>query len=150
MINVTVTMTYSYPFFGLSKSEPFDFSTLLTFTFFPSKSANAPIFYSSIFSPPFSAFFSIFAPLKKFLITIVKRIFSIIYQKTNVMVTVTLEYEERNPIAQSVIKMLHTLGVFKISKAQVISEEELSEEKEKEGFLYTSKINASKHFEKYL
>lgn len=66
------------------------------------------------------------------------------------MVTVTLEYEERNPIAQSVIKMLHTLGVFKISKVQVISEEELSEEKEKEGFLYTSKINASKHFEKYL
>ncbi len=67
------------------------------------------------------------------------------------MTSITLEFEEKNPIAQSVIKMIRTLNVFKISKVSVFDgTDEISEEMEKEGFLYTSKINAAKNFEKYL
>lgn len=64
------------------------------------------------------------------------------------MSTLTVNYNPNNAFALSVIEMMRQSGVFDI--VSETSTDALPEEQEREAFLYTSKVNASKMFAKYL
>lgn len=63
------------------------------------------------------------------------------------MCTLTVSYDKDNAFAKQLVELMHTSGVFVF---QDEDNTELSEEEEKEAFLQTSRINASKMFAKYL
>lgn len=65
------------------------------------------------------------------------------------MSTVTLTFNPNNTFAQSVLEMIRKSGVFKITESDQ-STEDWTEAEEREAFLHTSKVNASKMFAKYL
>ena len=64
------------------------------------------------------------------------------------METITLQYDANNTQVQSILAMLRSIGLFKVSEST--PSEEMTEEQEKEAFLYTSRVNASKIFSQYL
>ena len=67
------------------------------------------------------------------------------------MSTITLQFEPTNTIAQSVVRMLRSIGVFKITEQEDSIDTLVDNETaEREAFLYTSKVNASRYFSKYL
>jgi hypothetical protein len=70
------------------------------------------------------------------------------------MATVTLSFDERNPLANKTMDYILSLGLFFASSSNRNSEgkieRELTPEEEKEAFLYTSKINSAKMMAKYL
>lgn len=61
------------------------------------------------------------------------------------MCTLTISYDTQNALAVKLVELLHTSGVFAFTE-----EDDMTEKKEKEAFLYTSRVNASKMFAKYL
>ena len=61
------------------------------------------------------------------------------------MTTLTINYDETNVEVLNLIKLLLAAGV-----TAVLSDEDWTEEEEKEAFLCTSKANASRMFAKYL
>ena len=61
------------------------------------------------------------------------------------MTTITINYDETNVEILNLIKLLLAAGV-----TAVPSDEDWTEEEEKEAFLCTSKANASRMFAKYL
>lgn len=65
------------------------------------------------------------------------------------MSTVTLTFNPDNSFAQSVLEMIRKSGVFEVTETKQ-STEEWTEAEEREAFLHTSKVNASKMFAKYL
>lgn len=66
------------------------------------------------------------------------------------METITLQYDGNNAQAQSIITMLRNIGLFKVCEKSKSASTDLTEEQEKEAFLLTSKVNASKIFAQYL
>lgn len=65
------------------------------------------------------------------------------------MSTVTLTFNPNDSFAQSVLEMIRKSGAFEVSQTVRVNED-WSEDEEREAFLHTSKINASKMFAKYL
>lgn len=65
------------------------------------------------------------------------------------MSTVTLTFNPNNSFAQSVLEMIRKSGVFEVSQTMPVNEDWTADE-EREAFLHTSKVNASKMFAKYL
>lgn len=66
------------------------------------------------------------------------------------MSTVTLTFNSANTFAQSVLDMIRKSGAFEVSEEEILPDEEWTELEEREAFLHTSKVNASKMFAKYL
>lgn len=66
------------------------------------------------------------------------------------MSTVTLTFDSNSSFAQSVLEMIRKSGAFEVSSEQILPDEEWTEDEEREAFLQTSKVNASKMFAKYL
>lgn len=64
-------------------------------------------------------------------------------KNVNSMCTITVSYDGNNTFAAKIIDMMRESGVFTFS-------DEMSEDMEKEAFLHTSRVNASKIFSKYL
>lgn len=65
------------------------------------------------------------------------------------MSTVTLTFNPNDTFAQSVLEMIRKSGVFEVSQTTQVSDD-WTEDEEREAFLHTSKVNASKMFAKYL
>lgn len=63
------------------------------------------------------------------------------------MCTITLSYNADNQLANKLIDVIRESGVFVITQE---TEEEWTAKEEREAFLYTSRINASNMFAKYL
>lgn len=59
------------------------------------------------------------------------------------MCTITLSYNANNTLASKLIDVIRESGVFEISQDH---NEEWSKEDEREAFLHTSRVNASKMF----
>ena len=60
------------------------------------------------------------------------------------MCTITVSYDSQNEMATKFIELMRLSGMF------TISEDNMTEDEEKEAFLYTSRVNAAKMFAKYL
>lgn len=60
------------------------------------------------------------------------------------MCTITVSYDSQNELAAKFIELMRLSGMF------TITEDNMTEDEEKEAFLYTSRINAAKMFTKYL
>lgn len=63
------------------------------------------------------------------------------------MCTLTVSYDSDNAFAVKIIELMRASGVFSFPKER---KEDLSEAEEREAFLYTSRVNASNMFSKYL
>jgi len=70
------------------------------------------------------------------------------FKKHNIMATITLEYDGRNKAINKLIDAILLLGAKEKKEKEITIE--LTENEEKEAFLYTSKIFASKAFAKHL
>ena len=67
------------------------------------------------------------------------------------MCTMTVKFNPEDAFAMSVIEMMMKSGAFEVlSKPAEDYEDFSNEEEEKEVFLHTSRVNASKMFAKYL
>ena len=67
------------------------------------------------------------------------------------MSTITLQFEPTNTVAQSIVRMLRSIGVFRITEQADADDTFVDNESaEREAFLYTSKVNVARSFSKYL
>lgn len=63
----------------------------------------------------------------------------------------TVKFNQDNALAMSLINVMQQSGVFEILSTQTEDYEDFSnEDEEREAFLHTSRVNASKMFSKYL
>ncbi len=62
------------------------------------------------------------------------------------MATITITYDGRSKVAQSVIALIRSLDVFHISSPEKEEEREWTAEEEREAFLCTSKTNMARIF----
>lgn len=60
------------------------------------------------------------------------------------MATLTISYDGRNKVAQSVVALIRSLDVFHISQPKEKEEREWTAEEEREAFLCTSKMNMAR------